>query len=157
LAAEHLWQQGHRRLAFLSPKPSHATFAQRQAAFEWHARQWGASVETVLGADGDWKLPLMAVDAIENVDGLVELLLSTPNHPTGLFVPGDAVAAMVYRALAKRGLQVGRDLSLVSCNHESTLLAGLYPNVTTIDIHAVQIGRRAVDQLIWRLSHPDVP
>jgi DNA-binding LacI/PurR family transcriptional regulator len=157
VAAEHLWQQGHRRLAFLSPKPSQATFAQRQAAFEWNAQHLGAHLVTVLGEDDDWKLPLQSVNAVENVDGLVEQLLSLSDRPTGLFVPGDAVAAMVYRALSKRGLQVGRDLNMISCNNETTLLAGLYPNLTTIDIHAVHIGRRAVDQLIWRLAHRDVP
>jgi DNA-binding LacI/PurR family transcriptional regulator len=60
---------------------------------------------------------------------------------------------MVYRALAERGLQVGRDLSLVSCNNEPPILAGLFPTPTTIDIHAGQIGARAVDQLAWRLTH----
>ncbi len=41
--------------------------------------------------------------------------------------------------------------------NEATLLTGLYPTLTTIDIHAEYIGRRAVDQLIWRLAHRDVP
>ena len=50
---------------------------------------------------------------------------------------------------------VGRDLSLVSCNYEPSLLSGLYPTPTTIDIHAEVIGRRAVDQLAWRLTHDD--
>jgi LacI family transcriptional regulator len=157
LAAEHLLERGHRRLAFLSPKPGQTTFAQRQAAFEWHARQAGANVIDVLGKDSDWKLPLLPVDAVEDVDGLVEQLLALPERPTGVFVPGDAVAAMVYRAFSKRNLQVGRDLSIVSCNHEQTLLTGLYPSLTTIDIHSQNIGRRAVDQLIWRLSHRDAP
>jgi len=157
LAAEHLHRKGHRRLAFLSPKPGQTTFAQRQAAFEWHARQMGAEVVSVLGEDSIWKLPLLPVDAVEDVDGLVERLLALRNPCTAAFVPGDAVAAMVYRALAKRNLQVGRDLSLISCNNEGTLLTGLYPTLTTIDIHAESIGRRAVDQLIWRLNHRDEP
>lgn len=157
LAAEHLLNHGHRRLAFLSPKPGQTTFAQRQGAFEWYARQAGVEVVSVLGQDSIWKLPLLPVDAVEDVDGLVEQLLSKQRRPTGVFVPGDAVAAMVYRALAKRHLQVGRDLSLISCNNEATLLTGLYPNLTTIDIHAVNIGRRAVDQLTWRLTHRDDP
>jgi len=157
LAAEHLWQQGHRRLAFLSPKPHQATFAQRQAAFEWHARRLGAHLTTVLGEGSEGKQPIPPVDALPSVDGLVEQLLSLPNHPTAVFVPGDAVAAMVYRALAQRGLQIGRDLSMISCNNEATLLAGLYPSLTTIDIHAEYIGRRAVDQLIWRLAHRELP
>jgi len=63
----------------------------------------------------------------------------------------------VYRAMSKRDLQIGRDLSLISCNYESTLLAGLYPSLNKIDIRAVGIGRRAVDQLTWRLAHREAP
>jgi DNA-binding LacI/PurR family transcriptional regulator len=56
-----------------------------------------------------------------------------------------------------RGLVVGRDLSVISCNNETPLLAGLYPQLTTIDIHANAIGRRTVDQLAWRIAHRDQP
>jgi LacI family transcriptional regulator len=157
MAAQHLWDHGHRQLAFLSPKPGQTTFSQRQAEFEWHACRLGAQVVNVLGQDSDWQLPLLPVDTVASVDGLVDQLLSLPNRPTGVFVPGDAVSAMVYRAFAKRGLQIGREMSLISCNNEATLLTGLYPNPATIDIHASSIGRRAVDQLIWRLGHWDAP
>jgi len=157
LAVEHLWEHGHRRLAVLNPNPDHATFSQRQAAFEWHARRRGAELVTLVSTSGGMNLPAPPVDAVENVDELVEQLFALPKPPTAVFVPGDVVAAMVYRAMSKRDLQIGRDLSLVSCNYESTLLAGLYPSLTTIDIRAVGIGRRAVDQLTWRLAHREAP
>jgi LacI family transcriptional regulator len=157
LAVEHLWEHGHRRLAVLNPNPDHATFSQRQAAFEWHARRRGAELVTLVSTSGGMNLPAPPVDAVENVDELVEQLFALPKPPTAVFVPGDVVAAMVYRAMSKRDLQIGRDLSLISCNYESTLLAGLYPSLTTIDIRAVGIGRRAVDQLTWRLAHREAP
>jgi LacI family transcriptional regulator len=154
LAAEHLLARGHRRLAVLNPKPGHVTFRQREASFAWHARQAGAEVTAVLGRPTDeWELPLRPVDQVGLVAGLVDELLRANPRPTAVFVPGDSVTAMVYRALAERGLRVGRDLSLVSCNHEPPILAGLFPTPTTIDIHAEEIGRRAVDQLAWRLAH----
>jgi DNA-binding LacI/PurR family transcriptional regulator len=34
---------------------------------------------------------------------------------------------------------------------------GVHPALATIDIHAEEIGRRAVDQLAWRLVHRDRP
>jgi LacI family transcriptional regulator len=157
LAVEHLWQLGHRRLAVLNPNPGHVTFAQRQAAFEWHARSRGAQLVALVGGNEGGKMPSPPVDAVDNVDELIEQLFALAKPPTAVFVPGDVVAAMVYRALSKRNLHVGRDLSIVSCNYESTLLAGLYPSLTTIDIHAVGIGRRAVDQLTWRLAHREAP
>ena len=64
---------------------------------------------------------------------------------------------MVYRILARCKIQVGKDISPISCNNELPLLAGLYPEVTTIDVCAEQIGRQAVEQMIWRLDHPESP
>ncbi|HEY2760620.1 MAG TPA: LacI family DNA-binding transcriptional regulator [Pirellulales bacterium] len=157
LAARHFYEHGHRRLAFLSPTPLETTSAQRQSAFQWYARLLGVDVVSILGSPGDLELPFMPVDATEDVDALIDQLLTLKPRPTALFVPSDAVAAMAYRALAKRNLQVGRDLSLIGCNNETTLLTGLYPSLTTIDIHAGNIGRRAVQQLIWRLTHRDDP
>lgn len=157
LAAEHLLAKGHRHIAFLDPKPDHVTLGQRGASFTWHASQGGASVENIFGEEGAWELPLRSVDDVELVDSLVAKLLKLRKKPTAVFVPADCIAAMVYRACSKRGLQVGRDLSLISCNNELPLLTGLYPEVTTIDICAEQIGRQAVEQLIWRLDHLDRP
>jgi DNA-binding LacI/PurR family transcriptional regulator len=153
IAAGHLITQGHTRLAVLNPKPDHVTFRQREASFIWHATRAAATVTPFRGRPtSDWELPLRPVDQIELVAGLVDELLATKPRPTAVFVPGDSVTAMVYRALAERGLRVGRDLSLVSCNYEPSLLTGLYPTPTTIDIHAEQIGRLAVDQLAWQLA-----
>ena len=157
LAAEHLLSRGHRQLAILDPKPNHVSFAQRCASFTWHATQNGATVDNVFGRDSDWSLPLQAVNDVNLVDKLVGRLLKLRRKPTAVFVPADCIAAMVYRACARRGLQVGKDLSLISCNNELPLLTGLYPEVTTIDICAEQIGRQAAEQLIWRLEHADTP
>jgi LacI family transcriptional regulator len=157
IAAEYLIAQGHRRLAFLNPKRDQITFLQRQAGFIAHAELAGATVHKFLGEAGNWSLPLRSVKQVEPVQGLVDALISSDPRPTAVFVPGDSVAAMVYRALYVRGLAVGRDLSVISCNNETPLLAGLYPQLTTIDIHANAIGRRTLDQLAWRMSHRDGP
>ena len=63
----------------------------------------------------------------------------------------------LYSSLARRGLAVGSDVSMISCNNERSLLSNLHPGLTSIDIHADFIGRRAVDQLLWRIAHPLEP
>ena len=157
IAAEYLMAQGHKHLAFLNPKPDQITFLQRQAGFIAHAELAGATVAKFLGQAGDWGLPLRTVKEVEPVQGLVDDLFDAKPRPTAVFVPGDSVAVMVYRALYVRGLSVGRDLSVISCNNETPLLAGLYPQLTTIDIHANAIGHRTVDQLAWRMTHRQQP
>ena len=39
----------------------------------------------------------------------------------------------------------------------ATHLAPLHPRPATIDIHSSEIGRRAVDALLWRIENPDAP
>jgi DNA-binding LacI/PurR family transcriptional regulator len=46
----------------------------------------------------------------------------------------------------------GRDIALVSCNHERALVAGLWPSLATIDVHPQRIGRLAVEQLARRIG-----
>ena len=157
IAAEYLIEKGHQSVAILDPKPDHVTLGQRCASFTWHANRQGCKVENVLGDLSGWSLPLQPVSDVEVVDKLVGKLIQLRSKPTAVFCPADCISAMVYRACARRGIQIGKDISLISCNNESPLLTGLYPEVTTIDICAEQIGRQAVEQLIWRLGHPDSP
>lgn len=157
IAAQHLTSLGHKRLAFISPKPSQVTLMRRQASFTFYAEHAGATVKPYLGDDRSWQFPSLAVDHVELVQGLVDKLLSERQPPTAIFAPDDSVGAMVARALAAKGLQAGREISLMSCNNDRPLLMGVYPALTTIDVHADDIGYRAVDQLAWRMSHRDAP
>lgn len=156
LAAEHLVSRGHRRLAYISPKPSQATLMRRQAGFMFFAQQVGATVRSYLGDDRDWSFPSPAVESVDLVQGLVDRLLKEKQRPTAIFAPDDSVGAMVAKTLTARGIRIGRDISLMSCNNEQPLLMGIHPALTTIDVHAHEIGRRAVDQLAWRLTHRDM-
>ena len=153
IAAEQLVAHGHRLLAFVSPKPSQTSLLRRQASFTFFARHAGAEVKTYLGDDRQWTLPLPAVDHVELVQDLIDRVLAERPRPTAIFAPDDSVGAMAARALAARGFKIGREISLMSCNNERSLLMGVHPTLTTIDIHAEEIGCRAVDQLAWRLAH----
>ena len=157
IAAEYLTAQGHRHLGFISPKPSSVILMRRQASFTFYSQKAGAKVTAYLGEDRDWTFPSRAVDDLEMVQKLVDRVLATRDRPTALFAPDDSVAAMTCRALATRGVRLGQDISLFSCNNEQALLVGIYPPPVTLDVHAHEIGCRAVDQLAWRLMHPDAP
>ncbi len=76
----------------------------------------------------------------------------SPESPTAIFCPADNIAALVFRALATRGLMAGRDISVVSCQNERSLIAGLWPSLATIDVHPQRIGRMAVELLSRRIS-----
>lgn len=153
IAADYLIDRGHKLLAFVNPKANHVTFSRRQAGFAFRAQERGVNVNHYVGTSRDqWLLPLQRAGDVQSVQELIERLLNESPRPTALFCPGDSIAALVYRAFAQLKMEVGREISVISANNEASLIASLYPSLTTIDVHAAVIGRRAVDQLVWRMS-----
>lgn len=162
LAAEALLAQGHRRVAIVNPKPDHALFAIRCRTVRQVIEQAGGTVfELHPKGVGGVSFPLQPVMDVSQVMPLVDeatqnlqkrTVRSSANVPTALFCPADSIAALVFRALATRGLVAGRDISVVSCHHERSLVAGLWPSLATIDVHPQRIGRLAVELLARRMS-----
>jgi LacI family transcriptional regulator len=153
MAADYLMERGHRRLAFLSPKPDHLVFLRRGAGFLSRATSRGGDIAMIVKAPANnWTLPDRAALTTDAVEPLVHDLLDMSPRPTAVFAAADSVAAAVYRAFAAKGIRVGVDISVMSANNDESLTAGLYPRLTTLDIHAEQIGRVAVDQLARRLA-----
>lgn len=160
LVAEHLHSKGHRRISFFNPKPSQSQFERLKVAFANAANRLGCDYSLLEVEPADklpWPLPATTVQ--QKVNALVDRWAALPSksRPTALFVPSDRTAVQLYSALERRGLRAGVDVSVVSCNNEQSLLADLHPALTTIDVHAEFTGRRAVDQLLWRMRHRDEP
>lgn len=161
LVAQHFVSKGHRRLGFFNPKPGQNQFERLKRSFMFHGARLGATTELIENESPtnapDWPLP--ASTSAEKVDALVARWVAQPpaRRPTGIFTPSDRSAAQTYAALNARGKQVGVDVSIISCNNEESLIAGLNPRLTTVDVHASTIGAQTVNLLLWRIAHKDEP
>ena len=154
MAAKYLFDKGHRVVAYINPRYGHVNFDLREQRFVWAAENLGAKVlRFVADPPEEWVIPLCSVLKSDHVDELVEKVITASPAPTAIFSPADSISILIYRSLASRGLTVGKDISLISCNYEEAFVSGLYPSLTTIDIHADIIGALAVEQLIWRLKN----
>ena len=147
----------------------------RYAAFVGHVcgrddvfmQQRGLDFKDVMSAEGG-RVHVLVRDLLHITEGLhtvhrevmdaiaKDLLALTP-RPTLVFTEADMIAQALYPALQAQGLQPGRDIEVVSCNNERPLLAPLRPRPATVDIHAAEIGRKAVQRLIWRIRNPGKP
>ena len=159
IAAKYLLGRGHRRLAYLGAGGGGAwSLGLRAFAFTQVARDAGADVHAF---SADEPAPdYRRSDGLTAVgESLVRQLAQVAPAPTGLFVAEDRLVPAVDRALRARGLRVGSggDVEIVSCNNERPHLIGLHPQPATIDIRPDAIGRRGVEQLLWRMRNPDVP
>jgi LacI family transcriptional regulator len=158
LAAEYLHGKGHRRIGYLHPRPGQTRSEGLKLSFTMHAQRLGMTVqpfEKTLAGPVRWPLP--AIMQPEDIMPLLGRWLEMPAEarPTAMLVPADSIAVQLYAALRQSGLQVAKDLSVLSFNHERPLVMGLSPALTTIDIRAETIGRRAVERLLWRIEHPE--
>ena len=88
------------------------------------------------------------------VEALVNAFKSISPEPTGIFFADDFQAAMLQPTMQEAGIKIGNGVDVISCNNEDAYLMALHPRPASIDIRLESIGRRAIDQLLWRANHP---
>jgi DNA-binding LacI/PurR family transcriptional regulator len=157
LAAKYLLDRGHKQLAFLNLDGGHRALRLYGHSFTAAAQDAGAHVDRLEQRSEDngeyWHQ-----HSAQSVDRLVQQFRALSPAPTGIFVAEDMQVATLQPALQAQGVRIERGgVEVISCNNEQPYLVGLTPRPAVIDIRVEAIGRRAVDQLLWRLEHRDVP
>ncbi len=159
IAADYLLAAGHRHIAYLgsgegSPR-FHVGF--RASAFKWAVLQAGGQVEMLTSsnliiADSEHNSPNEAVAA-----ELIGRLAGHKPRPTALMLEADMLAPITYRLLQTHAIAPQKDIAVITCNNEQPYLLSLNPKPLVIDLQAMSIGQRAVDQLLWRRNHMQEP
>ncbi|WP_432798566.1 LacI family DNA-binding transcriptional regulator [Poriferisphaera sp. WC338] len=157
LAAQYLLNRGHKHLAVVNALPNHLGLQSRTEFFEFTAQRNNATVAAINAPVENLTtlddLDLNAIEAAMTV--AVDKLLAQKNKPTGFFTLIDIFTAIMHRILIRKGLKPGKDIDLIGCNNNKAALAGLYPRPATIRIGIDTMGKRAVEQLLWRISNPN--
>jgi len=142
LAARHVLELGHRRLAFL-----------RSSVGAWQSAQRCEGIRQALRAEGlDPAEALVEVelapnDIARNADAAVDALLAAPNPPTAVLCFNDIAALGVLRGLRRLGLAVPGRVSVVGYD-DVQFTADLAPALTTVRQPKYQLGRAAADLLL---------
>ena len=145
LAAEHLLRHGHQSLAFFNPKAGFSVYQERLAAFCAATEAAGVPCKVFSSSGTD--------DPSEAAERLVEEWSASSPRPSGIFVPVDRVTLFVHRHLERRGICVGKDVEIVSCDNERELLSLMRPPPLSIDLNREMIARLAVERLLWRMKN----
>jgi len=157
LAARYLIERGHRHLAFLNMDREFWPFRQYYLAFSSAAAEHQVSVIDIEESRQNTPADYWRNHNVSAVDSIVERFLAQTPRPTGVLVADDTQVALIQPALQNAGVKIGRgDTQVVSCNNEKPFLVGLTPRPAVVDIRVESIGRRGVEHLIWRMSHPHV-
>ncbi|MBS4172874.1 LacI family DNA-binding transcriptional regulator [Bacillus sp. FJAT-49736] len=139
MAIDHLVEMGHTKIAFISDvfvtKPGSDRLIGFKKAMEKHQ----------LPILTKWILP---GDFSENGGYLsVKELLESDSLPTAIFCAGDMMAIGAMKAMEEKGLEVGKDISLIGFD-DITLLKYVTPKLTTIRQKKEVMGQLAAKELL---------
>lgn len=142
-ATTHLIELGHRRIAFIEPPAPLACTHDRRAGFREAMAEHGLTVDETLVLEGDFTRQ----SGQENVQRLLE----HPEPPTAVLAPNDLAAIGAIQAAQARGLDAGRDLSVVGFDN-IPLAAHWQPALTTIHQPTRRIGAQVCRMLLTCLA-----
>lgn len=135
-AVAHVFERGHRRLAYVHPGRGTWTFATRLEA-----------VRRAAEALPDVSLSVVATGfALPDVVAVMRALLDVPDRPTAVLCANDIFAQACYRAAADLGLRIPDQLAVVGCDDlpSADLMT---PPLTTIRLPVATLGALAVQAL----------
>lgn len=153
--AEHLLARGHHRIGIIGTIPHVAGDPRRSATIG----ERFAGIEAAL-ARAEADVVREQVEGWTPDVGYTHLHRLLDAHPdrTAIIAGNDNVAFGVYQAMAERGLQVGRDVSVISFDDEE--LAGFQrPGLTTARLPYEEMARRGIEMLVGEreLAHERIP
>ena len=143
LAARHLFDLGHRRVGFLNGPSIWLASSERRSGFMQEAELRG--MEVVWEAEGDWSAA-SGFDAAASVPA--ESVGARPSWaPTGITAANDSMAIGMISGLAKRGLTVPGDVSVIGMD-DSPDSRYLLPALSTVRLDFEGEGADNMSRLI---------
>lgn len=144
VAVERLLDLGHRRIALIVGQPVRPTRERRAALQDAFARR--GLPPTYVIREGFY--------SVDHGARATRELLDLAEPPTALIAGGNQMMIGALQIVSERGLELGRDLSLIGC--DDIAIAGLYrPAVAVVDRDSVALGSTAAELILRRLRDED--
>lgn len=139
LAAQHLIEAGHRRLAYIGGPRGLMSARERAAGFRKVVRQAGPAAEIVAEVFGAY--------TSDHGRAAMTRLLDAHKDVTAVFAGSDEILMGMLEVMRARGLTVGDRLSIVTFD-DAEPLGLLEPPITAVRQPVDQMGRIAVDLML---------
>ncbi|MDQ1144145.1 LacI family transcriptional regulator [Bacillus sp. SORGH_AS 510] len=145
-AVEHLIQLGHQDIAFLGDVDFSPSYQERFEGYLLALRKYGLEP----------KHEFIFSKAQEDLGELHQYFEALETKPSAWFCVNDGHGFLITSLLQQKGYKIPDDVSV--CNFDNGQLSQLStPKITTMDIDLRYFGKKAVEQLWWRIYHRDEP
>lgn len=143
MAAQHFLANGHRKLAFISGQEDILTTEERGGGF-YHGVESANVGATV-------KAKYHGAHSIDWGRDATSRLLEAHRDVTGIFISSDEILYGVIDMLREKGMQIGRDMSVITFD-DAGPLAFLDPPITAVRQPIEDIGKMAFNLLMRRIA-----
>lgn len=142
-AVEHLVALGRRRIAHVGGPTGNVEARERKQGY----------LDAISAAGAD---PILAQGEFTQASGFAAAagLLASDQRPDAIFAANDAMAVGVLLAIQEAGLHCPEDIAVVGFD-DVPIAELVRPNLTTLHIDIVGMGRRAVDRLLVEIENGD--
>ena len=148
LALKHLYELGHRRIAFMKGQPHALDSESRWEGIQAMARRVGLTIRKDLSVyleANSWS-PELGYPAVRD-------LLARTRDFTAIFCFNDIAAIGAVRAIVDAGLRCPDDISVIGFDDIASA-AYMCPRLTTVRQPLRKMGETAVQTLLRRLNSP---
>lgn len=147
LAADYLYQQGHRDVAIFSQMPGYVIFQQREQTFTDRCEALGMRASCFHAPREN--------DAFSHyAQTVAQQFIESDSNSTGLFFTSDNFMLAVYNELRVLG-RTYDVADMIGCNNEQQFLAHFHHKPATIDIQVAQMGSRAAQLVLEMINNPN--
>ncbi len=91
-----------------------------------------------------------------DLDKLADTVRKVHEMPEAFVCSNDDAAVLLMHALQKLNYRIPKDIAVVGFDN-TALSTAVLPRLTTVNVHKEELGKEAVDRILWRLNHPDEP
>ena len=139
LAARHLAQLGHTRIAHIHGPELFMSTHERRAGFKTGLAEFGLKLDPSLTLEGAYTFDSGVECAIR--------ILRDKNRPTAIFAGNDEMAVGIYFAARKAGLRIPEQLSVIGFD-DTPMVARIWPAMTSVRSPIRDVGFDAANLLI---------
>jgi LacI family transcriptional regulator len=145
-AVRHLREKGHTRIGHIPGGDIYLNGLERRQGYLAGLWEAGLTVDPLLIQSKGYEVEAGYVGAMR--------LLALADPPTAITAGNDTSASGVYHAIRDRGLRVPEDIAIVGFGNERESQA---LRMTTVHQFPEEMGRTAVERVMSRLRHPNMP
>ncbi|ANB61158.1 LacI family DNA-binding transcriptional regulator [Anoxybacteroides amylolyticum] len=142
IAAKHLLEQGHRRIAYCRGSTRSNVASHREIGFRKALAEYGVEFDEQYAFR----------DALHSEDGrrVFHQMMALPTPPTAIFTGSDEVAAGIISEANKHGWRIPEQLAVVGFdNQEITEL--MEPSITTVHQPVAKMAQKALEVMIDKI------